>query len=102
MNFINNLKTKTKLLVVFAFILIITILININGRYTAKNLQNSLETFYNDNFLSNLILGEIQVNQEKAVTEIQRILYKTEALHNPAVIEASLEELNRLMTANEL
>jgi len=36
------------------------------------------------------------VNQEKAGTEMQRILYKTEAMHDQDVIKTSVEDLNKL------
>lgn len=102
MRFVNNFKIKTKFLSLFSIILIITIAINVNGRFTAKNLQNSFETFYTDNFLPNIVLSEMQVNQEKAATEMQRILYKTEAMYDQNVIESSVAALNKLMTSNEL
>lgn len=102
MRFVNNFKIKTKFLSLFSIILIITIAINVNGRFTAKKLQNSFETFYTDNFLPNIVLSEMQVNQEKAATEMQRILYKTEAMYDQNVIESSVAALNKLMTSNEL
>jgi methyl-accepting chemotaxis protein len=100
MKFINNLKTKNKLLLSFTVILVITIIIGINGVYISNELQNNFEDFYANQFLSNMTLGKIQVNQEKAGTEMQRILYKTEAMHDQDVIKTSVEALNELMEEN--
>lgn len=102
MYIINNLRTKTKLLLSFAVILIITTIVGLNGLYTANNLQKSFEDFYADRFYPNMILGKIQVNQERASTEVQRILYKAEAMHDPTVIDKSVEALNEISKENDL
>jgi methyl-accepting chemotaxis protein len=102
MSLINNLKTRTKLLLSFSVILIITIIIGVNGLYTAGNLETNFKKFYSDNFYSNMILGKIQVNQEKASTEMQRIIYKAQAINDPTVIDESVEVLNELMEENAL
>ena len=99
---INNLKTRTKLLLSFAVILIITIIIGINGLFTSGDLQKSFEDFYVNNFTPNMILSEIQLNQEKSSTEMQRILYKTEAMKDMTIIEESVETLNELAKENDL
>ncbi|SHI66742.1 methyl-accepting chemotaxis protein [Lutispora thermophila] len=102
MGFINNLKTRTKLLSSFAVILIITIIVGINGLYTANELHKSLEDFYDNYFHANMILGKIQVNHEKATTEIQRIIYKTAVLQDEAVVDEAVEDLNKLLEENSV
>ncbi|HHW66539.1 MAG TPA: methyl-accepting chemotaxis protein [Epulopiscium sp.] len=102
MRFTNNLRIKAKLLVSFAIVLMILVVIDINGMFTAKNLQNNFEIFFNDNYLPNTILSEIQINQEKAVTEMQRILNKEDVIKDPNVIETAVENLKQLMRENDL
>lgn len=101
MSFIYNLKTRTKLLLSFSIVLILTVIIGINGLNTAGNLQKGFESFYTNNYLSNMILGEIRVNQEKTITEMQRILYKVEATHDRSVIDESVEVLNQIAAEND-
>jgi len=55
MGFINNIKTRTKLILSFTLILIISLLTGVNELYTASDLQKSLENFYNDNYLANMM-----------------------------------------------
>ena len=47
-----------------------------------------------------MILGEIQVNQQKASTEIQRILYKTQAMNDRSVLQTSEEALDKIAQRN--
>lgn len=72
-----------------------------NGLDTVRYIHRGFENFYVNNFLSNVILGTIQLNQEKATTEMQRILYKAQAVNNPAVIDESVEVLNKLIEEND-
>lgn len=102
MGLIKDLKTRIKLLLSFTLILIVTIIVGLNGLFTANELQKSFESFYANSFTPNMILGEIQVNQEKATTEMQRILYKTEVMQDSTVIDTSVEVLNELVKTNDL
>ncbi|GFN34219.1 methyl-accepting chemotaxis protein [Tepidimicrobium xylanilyticum] len=101
MGLFKNLKTGTKLLMSFAIILIITIIVGADGLKTANDLQSNFEDFYVDSFLSNMIIGKIQVNQEKTRTEMQRILYKTEAMQDLNFLDESVEALNEIIAENE-
>jgi len=73
-----------------------------NGLFTANDLQASFEDFYTNCFVPNMTLGKIQVNQEKASTEMQRILYKVQAMHDMTIIDESVEALNELIEENNL
>lgn len=101
MRLINNLKTRTKLLLSFTVIIVITVMVGINGLLTASSLQGSFLDFYNDHFVTNMLLSEIQLNQEKVTTEIQRVLYKTQALQDPTVVDESVQALNELIADND-
>jgi methyl-accepting chemotaxis protein len=101
MGFINNLKTKTKLLLSFAVILVITAVIGVNGLMTANQIQSNLDELYKDRFLPNMLLGKMQVDQEKASQEMLRILWKTEALKDPAVVQISEEALKKVAEEND-
>jgi len=101
MRLINNLKTRTKLLLSFTVIIVITVMVGINGLLTASSLQGSFLDFYNDRFVTNMLLSEIQLNQEKVTTEIQRVLYKTQALQDPTVVDESVQALNELIADND-
>ncbi|KAE9634904.1 HAMP domain-containing protein [Defluviitalea raffinosedens] len=102
MRFIRNLKTRTKLIMSFAVMLTITLIVGINGLYTAYDLEHSFETFYNDSFLANTLLSELQLNQEKAATEMQKILYETVVMQDTSIMAAAEKDLNTLMTANSV
>ncbi len=45
MNFINNIKIRTKLLLSFVMLLLLTALIGVNSLYTANNIQNTMSEF---------------------------------------------------------
>jgi len=98
---LKNLKTRTKLLMAFSAVVILTVIVGINGLFTATDLQNSLEDFYAEYFVPNMILSEIQLNQEKSSTEMQRIVYETEATQDTSFLDESIEVLNELITENE-
>lgn len=101
MYWFTNLKTKTKLFLSFLFVLVITALIGINGLFAVRNVQTTLERLYHERFISNMLLGKIQVNQEKVSTEMQRIVYKAEVLQDPTVIRTSVGALNELAAEND-
>jgi len=98
---VNNMKIRSKLLLSFIAILIITIIVGLNGLFTAGKIQQSFEEFYSTCFVPNMILSDIQLNQEKTVTELQRILYKSKAMDDPTIIETSVEVLNELIQKND-
>ncbi|NLY42612.1 MAG: methyl-accepting chemotaxis protein [Clostridiaceae bacterium] len=100
--FISNLKIRAKLLSSFLTILLITITIGINGLRTANDLRNNFDNFYTNNFLGNMILSKIQLNQQKSTTEMQRILYKTKAMNDKSVFNTSVEALNEITKENDL
>ena len=102
MLFFKDAKIRNKLLISFSVVLFITLNVGLNGMFTARKLQNSFEEFYAQRFLPNAMVAKIQVNQEKTNTEMQRILYKTEAIHDLNVIEASVETLNALIEENNI
>lgn len=45
MNFINNIKIRTKLLLSFVMLLLLTALIGVNSLYTANYIQNTMSEF---------------------------------------------------------
>ncbi|NSW92553.1 MAG: methyl-accepting chemotaxis protein [Firmicutes bacterium] len=101
MGFINNLKTKTKLLLSFAVILVITAVIGVNGLLTANQIQSNLDELYKDRFLPNMLLGKMQVNQEKVSQEMLRILWETQALQDQTVVKTSEEALKKVVEEND-
>ena len=96
MALLNNLKTRTKLILAFSIILIITLTQGLNELFSGTDLQNNFEKFYSNRFLSNMLLATVQFDQEKITTEMQRILYKSQAMNDPTVIEESVESINEL------
>lgn len=101
MNSLNSIKTRDKLLISFAIIIIVTILVGLNGFYTADKLQNRFEDFYANSFVSNMLLAKIQINQEKANNELHLILYKAEAMDDLFVLEESIDTLNKVVKEND-
>jgi len=101
MEFIINLKTRTKLLLSFLLIIIITIIVGFNGLFTANKLEDSFQKFYNDSFVPNMILSDLQANFEKSTTEMQRILYKTQAMDDMTVLDESVEAMYEIVGQNE-
>ena len=76
MKFLINLKIRTKLLLSFSIILLISFTIGINGVFTLRGIHRSFQAFYEDSFVSNMILGEIQVNQQKLVQKFSVFFIK--------------------------
>jgi len=99
--FIYNLKVRTKLFLAFSIILIVMAIVGVNGFVTASMIQKSFEAFYTDNFRPSMLLNKIQVNQEKANTELQRILYKPEATGDRSFIDTSVAAINALVAEND-
>lgn len=97
MFFFNNFKTRIKLSLSFSILILITIVVGINGMFTAREVQNSFEDFYTERFLSNMMLATIQLGQEKATAEMQRILYESQVTNDPTVIETSVESINKIV-----
>ncbi|SHJ40307.1 methyl-accepting chemotaxis protein [Thermoclostridium caenicola] len=101
MGFISNLKVRSKLFIAFSIILIITIVVGMNGLITAVKIRINAESFYANNFLPNMMLGQIWVNQEKANAEVQRILYAPEAMGDRSIIDQAVEAVNELVAEND-
>jgi len=101
MRFFNNIKIRAKLLLAFVLILIITAMIGFNGLFIANKLQQNSQKFYEKCFISNKIVSEMQLNQEKIVAELQRIIYEAQTLDDLTIIETSVEALNSLITQND-
>jgi len=102
LSFINNLKIRTKLIFVFVPIFVLTIIMGLNGLSTANELQDNFNSFYEDRFMSNMILGRIQVNQERASFEMQSILWESQIREDKSVILASERVLNNILSENEI
>lgn len=101
MGFVLNLRVRTKLFLAFSIILIFTIVVGMSGLIMAVGIRKDAESFYSDNFLPNMTLGQIWVNQEKANAEVQRILYAAEATGDRSIIDQAVEAVNELIAEND-
>mgnify|MGYP000126449029 CR=1 FL=1 len=101
MAYFSKFKTRTKLLAAFAIVLIFTGIVGLNGLLTANSIRHNFVRFYAENYQSNMILSNIQLNQEKTTTEMQRILYKAQAMNDTSVIDESAETLNEIISKND-
>ena len=96
-----NLKTRTKLLLAFFVAVLCTGAVGVNGLMNANAIYQYMEEMYRDRFVPNIILGKMQVNQMAAAIEMQRILYKAEALKDPTVISIAEQALQELAAEND-
>jgi methyl-accepting chemotaxis protein len=96
-----NLKTRTKLLLSFFIVLVITGVVGVNGLMNANAIYKNLESLYKERFVPNMLLGKMQMNQSSAESEMLRILWKAEALKDPSVVKTSEEALKKLAEEND-
>ncbi len=71
-----NMRTKKKILSGFFLVAIIVVIVGYVGFGMAVKVDRSLETIYDDRMLPNEMLGKVLQNELRAVTEVQRMLYK--------------------------
>jgi len=86
-----NLKTRTKLLLSFFIVLVITGVVGVNRLMNANAIKNNLDAVYKDCFIHNMLLGKMQMNQSSAESEMLRILWKSDALKDLSVVKTSEE-----------
>jgi methyl-accepting chemotaxis protein len=98
MNWWVNIKIRYKLLIGYLSVTMLVGIVGSIGIYTSIDLDNNLEEMYQDKLLPNALLGEMQVNQLNAKSNMLRILYKYEATKDISVInnaEKNLENLSK-------
>lgn len=96
-----NLKTRTKLLLSFFIMLALVGAVGVNGLMNARTVHNNFDDMYNNNFIPNMLLGRMQVNQLSVGNEMVRILWEAEAMKDISVVAASEAVLNELAEEND-
>ena len=64
-----NLKTKTKIIVGFGFMIIISILLSFFNASMSSQIDKNMDSLYEERMIPNVLLGKIQVNQNKIQTK---------------------------------
>lgn len=100
MSWFINFKTRTKLIIGFILIALMVGGVGGLGIYNMGNIENNLDTLYNDRFVPNMILGQMQSNQLNAKAEMLRILFKVEATNDYTYLTEAKENLNKLKQDN--
>jgi len=76
MGFFNDIKTRTKLLLSFSILILITIVVGVNGMLTARDIQKDLEKFYTERFLSNMQLLRSSSTRKKQLQRCSGLFIK--------------------------
>jgi len=101
MKWFTDMKIGNKIIVGFIVVVLMTVLVSINGIKTAVGISDNLETVYSDRLIPNSIIGELQVNQEKAYIAAKDLVYKSFYLKDNKIISDVEGRLNELETANK-
>ncbi len=96
-----DMKIGNKIIVGFIVVVVMTALVGINGIRTARGISDNLETVYSDRLIPNSIIGELQVNQEKAYIAAKDLVYKSFYLKDNKIITDVEERLDELEAANK-
>lgn len=90
MNFIRNMKTRTKLLVSFIFMAVLVTVLGIMSIYGTQEMSGMFENMYNNNLVPLIDLGKI--NDELAMIRIRALRITGEA--DQAQRQKTLDEAN--------
>ncbi len=88
---LNNIKTRSKILLLVSFSLIISLTIGIMGIYYLDRTTNAIEVIFNEQLLPIEYLGEVRVNQLRVSESILHIVLDP----NPANIKTEMDKINQ-------
>lgn len=100
MSWFVNLKTKNKLLTSFILMALIVGVIGILSILDLGRINKNVDLMHKDGIGPIVLLDDVNKNYLQAATEVQRIIWKSQVLQDPAVIEKSVTEIERLAHEN--
>lgn len=96
-----NLKTKTKIIVGFGFMIIISILLSFFNASMSSQIDKNMDSLYEERMIPNVLLGKIQVNQNKIQTAMIEVLYKSQITDHSEVLSESKNTLLKIYNEND-
>lgn len=96
-----NLKTRTKLLLSFFIVLVITGMVGVNGLMNADAVYKNMEDMYHKRLMTNLLLGKIQVNTMDAGRNMMILLWESKAMNDLNVVISSEDAISKLVEEND-
>lgn len=98
--FLNNLKTKTKVLGGFIIVAVLSILVGVVSIISLNQSTKDLESMYEDRLKGNLLLTDIESNVKSSKEQTMKILWQYQVTYNETVINDAENELNTLIEQN--
>jgi hypothetical protein len=98
--FLNNLKTKTKVLGGFIIVAVLSILVGVVSIISLNQSTKDLESMYEDRLKGNLLLTDIESNVKSSKEQTMKILWQYQVTYNETVINDAENELNTLVEQN--
>lgn len=95
-----NMRIGNKIILGFIVVVLMTLGVGVNGILMSDGINQNLETVYYDRFMPNGILGQLQVNQEKAYIAAKDLAYKSYYLKDKALIQEVGQRLEALVEDN--
>jgi len=98
--FLNNLKTRTKVLGGFIIVAVLSILVGVVSIISLNQSTKDLESMYEDRLKGNLLLTDIESNVKNSKEQTMKILWQYQVTYNETVINDAENELNTLIEQN--
>lgn len=98
--FLNNLKTKTKVLGGFIIVAVLSILVGVVSIISLNQSTKDLESMYEDRLKGNLLLTDMEANVKNSKEQTMKILWQYQVTYNEKVINDAENELNTLVEQN--
>lgn len=98
--FLNNLKTKTKVLGGFIIVAVLSILVGVVSIISLNQSTKDLESMYEDRLKGNLLLTDMEANVKNSKEQTMKILWQYQVTYNETVINDAENELNTLVEQN--
>lgn len=96
-----NLKTRTKLLLSFFIVLVITGMVGVNELMNLDAVYKNMEDMYHKRLMPNLLLGKIQVNTMDAGRNMMILLWESKAMNDLNVVISSEDAISKLVEEND-
>lgn len=100
MNWFVNLKTRSKLFLSFTAVALAIAVVGLSGLFFMGNINNNVQTMYKDGIGPIILLEKVEQNFLKAASEMQRIVWKAQALNDPSVVAASMQAIEKYVQDN--
>lgn len=95
-----NMKIKNKLLLSFLLMAIIVALVGISGIKNLDEVNKNVGLMHTDGIGPITILTTIQKNTYQVSIDMQRVIWKSQALQDPSIIETAVVEIDKLVNEN--